>query len=144
MSDWGPGLLEATWVLIGLLLALAGVRSFLDQTNPRRVTTAAFWLLLACTFAFGSVLPHKVTGVILLVIAALSFARGVKTGTFDEGTPEDRETQRTSSGELAVRARAVTGRDRRARSPLGRRSVTSRGRCRSWSPRSSLCSSPGP
>jgi uncharacterized membrane protein len=91
VSDWGPGLLEATWVLIGLLLALAGVRSFLDQTNPRRVTTAAFWLLLACTFAFGSVLPHKVTGVILLVIAALSFGRGVKTGTFDEGTPEDRE-----------------------------------------------------
>ena len=90
MSDLGPELLEATYVLIGLLLALAGVRSFLDHTNPRRVTTAAFWLLLGITFALGSVLPDRATGVILLVIAGLSFARGVKTGTFDEGTPEER------------------------------------------------------
>jgi uncharacterized membrane protein len=91
MSDWGPGLLEATFVLVGLLLAVTGIRSFLDKTNPRRVTTAAFWLLLGASFAFGKVFPHKVTGVMILVIAALSLARGVKTGSFDEGTPEERE-----------------------------------------------------
>jgi uncharacterized membrane protein len=91
MSDLGPALLEATYVLIGLLLALSGVRAFLDHTNPRRVTTAAFWLLLGAIFALGSVLPDRVTGVLLLGIAALSFARGVKTGTFEEGTPQERE-----------------------------------------------------
>jgi uncharacterized membrane protein len=91
MSDLGPELLEATYVLIGLLLALAGVRAFLDHTNPRRVTTAAFWLLIGCIFALGSVLPDRVTGVLLLVVAGLSFARGVTVGTFDEGTTEERE-----------------------------------------------------
>jgi len=90
MSDLGPGLLEATFVLIGLLLAVTGIRAFRDPTNPRRVTTAAFWLLLGVTFAFGSVLPHRAIGVIVLAIGALSFARSVKTGTFDEGTPEER------------------------------------------------------
>src|SRR5947209_20344140 len=90
MSDLGPGLLEATFVLIGVLLGVTGIRAFRDSTNPRRVTTAAFWLLLGLTFALGSVLPHRVIGVIVLAIGALSFARSVKTGTFDEGTPEER------------------------------------------------------
>jgi uncharacterized membrane protein len=90
MSDLGPGLLEATFVLIGVLLAVTGIRAFLDHSNPRRVTTAAFWLLLSITFAFGAVLPDRLAGIIVLAIGALSLARGVKTGTFDEGTPEDR------------------------------------------------------
>ncbi len=90
MSDLGPGLLEATFVLIGVLLAVTGIRAFLDHSNPRRVTTAAFWLLLSITFAFGAVLPDRLAGVIVLAIGGLSLARGVKTGTFDEGTPEDR------------------------------------------------------
>ena len=90
MSDLGPGLLEATFVLIGILLATSGIRAFLDHSNPRRVTTSAFWLLLAVIFAFGAVLPDRVAGIIVLVIGLLSLARGVKTGTFDEGTPEDR------------------------------------------------------
>jgi uncharacterized membrane protein len=72
------------------LLAVTGVRSFLDRTNPRRVTSAAFWLILGATFAFGAVLPYGVTGIMILIIGGLSLARGVKTGTLDEGTPEER------------------------------------------------------
>lgn len=90
MSDWGPDLLKATYVLIGLMLALTGLRSYLDRTNPRRVTTAAFWLLLGFIFAFGEVVPFKVTGVLLLVIAVLTLTKGVTVGTFDEGTDEQR------------------------------------------------------
>ncbi len=90
MSEIGPQLLEATFVLVGVLLGITGVRSLLNKTNPRRFTTAAFWLLLAITFAFGAVLPYWVTGVLILAIGALSLARGVKTGKLDEGTPEER------------------------------------------------------
>lgn len=91
MADWGPGLLEAMYVLIGLMLALVGVRAYLDQTNPRRGTTAAFWVLLGITFALGKVIPFWIIGLVLLVIGLLSLAKGVKTGTFDEGTIEQRE-----------------------------------------------------
>lgn len=91
MSEIGPQLLEATFVLIGVLLGLVAVRSLLNKTNPRRFTTAAFWLLLAITFAFGAVLPYWVTGILILLIGVLSLARGVKTGKLDEGTPEERE-----------------------------------------------------
>ena len=90
MSEMGPALLEATFVLVGVLLGITGVRSLLNKSNPRRYTTAAFWLLLAITFAFGSLLPYWVTGVLILVVGALSLARGVKTGELDEGKPEER------------------------------------------------------
>lgn len=90
MSEIGPQLLEATFVLVGVLLGITGVRSLFNKSNPRRFTTAAFWLLLAITFAFGAVLPYWVTGVLLLMIGALSLARGVKTGKLDEGTAQER------------------------------------------------------
>jgi uncharacterized membrane protein len=47
MSEIGPELLEATFVLIGLLLAVTGVRSFLDRTNPRRVTKDNYGVIKA-------------------------------------------------------------------------------------------------
>src|SRR5688572_23077194 len=88
MAEIGPALLEATFVLVGILLGITGVRSLLDKTNPRRFTTAAFWILLAITFAFGAVLPYWVTGVLLLLVGLLSLLRGVKVGKLDEGTAE--------------------------------------------------------
>lgn len=91
MSDLGPHLLEGSFVLIGLLLASTGVSALRDRSNPRRYTTAAFWVLLGVTFALGKAIPHAVTGVLIIVIGALSLAKGVRTGKLDEGTPAERE-----------------------------------------------------
>ena len=91
MSDWGPWMLDAMFVLVGIVLAATGLRALFDATNPRRWTTGAFWLLLAFTFAFGEVVDEKLIGVILLVLGGLTLTRGVKQGKIDEGTEEERE-----------------------------------------------------
>lgn len=91
MSDWGPWLLDAMFILLGALLALTGVRALLDTTNPRRLTTAAFWLILGFTFAFGEVVEPEVIGVMILVLGGLTLAKGVEQGTVVEGTDEERE-----------------------------------------------------
>ena len=91
MSDLGPELLDAMFILVGVLLAVTGVRSLLDETNPRRLTTGAFWLLLAFTFAFGEVVAPEVIGIVILVLGALTLSRGVKTGRLVEATDEERE-----------------------------------------------------
>lgn len=91
MSDWGPELLEAMYVLVGVLLAATGTRALLDASNPKRFTTAAFWILLGFTFAFGEAVPYEVTGIVILVLGALSLSRGVKPGKLQEGTDEERE-----------------------------------------------------
>jgi len=91
MSDWGPGLLDAMFVLLGVLLASTGVRSLLDTGNPRRFTTAAFWLILGVIFAFGEEIDPKVIGVLVVALGALTLARGVEVGTVVEGTDEEKE-----------------------------------------------------
>ncbi|HZA31497.1 MAG TPA: DUF979 domain-containing protein [Propionibacteriaceae bacterium] len=90
MSEWGTELLEATFVLVGLVLATTGVRSFLDTTNPKRLTTAAFWILLGAMFALGNVLPFWVLGLMVIGIGVVTLAKGVATGTLDEGTSAER------------------------------------------------------
>jgi uncharacterized membrane protein len=91
MSDWGPDLLDAMFVLLGVLLALTGVRALLDDGNPRRLTTAAFWLILGVIFAFGEEIDPKAVGVLVIVLGALTLARGVAVGTVVEGTEEQKE-----------------------------------------------------
>lgn len=91
MSEIGPELLETMYVIIGILLAITGLRALRDVSNPRRWTTAAFWLLLGFVFAFGAAVPSSVVGVAILVLGGLSLARGVKVGKLSDGTDEERE-----------------------------------------------------
>jgi uncharacterized membrane protein len=91
MSDWGPEILDAMFILLGALLATTGVRAFLDQGNPRRVTTAAFWLVLGFIFAFGEVVAPEVIGVLVIALGALTLAKGVEVGTVVEGSEEQKE-----------------------------------------------------
>ncbi len=46
-------ILEFFYILIGLLLMMTAVRTFKDQTNPARIGTSLFWLLLGIIFAAG-------------------------------------------------------------------------------------------
>lgn len=72
--------LEAVYVLTGLvLLAFAGL-TLVDQTNPRRVGSALFWLLLGIIFAFGGVLPYWLTGLLVLLMVGLDGAGQVSKG----------------------------------------------------------------
>jgi len=100
MSDWGPGLLDAMFALVGILLAATGVRAVFDETNPRRYTTGAFWLLLGFTFAFGEAVPYKLTGVIVIVLGALTLAKGVKVGKIEEASEAEREAGAERFGNL--------------------------------------------
>jgi uncharacterized membrane protein len=91
MSDWGPELLDAMYVLLGVVLASTGVRALLDAGNPKRFTTAAFWLILGVIFAFGGEIDAQVIGGLVIALGALTLARGVEVGTIVEGTDEEKE-----------------------------------------------------
>jgi len=110
MSSWGDEILNLMFILMGLLLAHTGVRALLDKTNPRRYTTAAFWLLLGFTFAFGEVVSYTLIGVIVIVLGALTLSKGVKVGTLEEGTQEEKdEGARRLGNWLFVPALALAG-----------------------------------
>ena len=76
----GNSLLSFFYALVGVCLAVAGIESFRDQENPARIGTGIFWMILAVIFAFGSLIPNKVTGVLVLIIGILSLFKQIKIG----------------------------------------------------------------
>ena len=50
----GNNLLEAVWVIIGLITIYAGIKNLLDKENPARYGTAIFWCSFGIVCAFGT------------------------------------------------------------------------------------------
>lgn len=63
--------IDAVYVLTGLVLSAFALLTFADREHPCRWGTGSFWLLLAIIFAFGSLMPHWLTGVMVLVMVLL-------------------------------------------------------------------------
>ena len=63
--------LETIYILTGLVLLVFSLFTFRDRTNPHRVASAVFWLILGCIFGLGGVLPNWLTGLLVLALVAL-------------------------------------------------------------------------
>jgi uncharacterized membrane protein len=72
--------LEAVYALTGLVLLVFATLTFLDRQHPHRLGTGIFWLLLGIIFIFGGVLPHWVTGCLVLGMVAVDGAGRVRPG----------------------------------------------------------------
>jgi uncharacterized membrane protein len=79
--------LPVAYALTGIVLFVFAMMSFRDRENPRRIGTAAFWFIFGVIFIAGSVLPHWVTGLLVLCMVALDGAGRVRRGHHD-ATPE--------------------------------------------------------
>lgn len=82
--------LEHIYYIAGFFLASIAVLSWKDESNPKRATTAAFWGLYALTFLFGSLIPTMYMGIIVIVIALIAGLGGVRLGSYNEATEEQR------------------------------------------------------
>ena len=85
--------LNVVWVIIGLITIYAGIKNLLDKENPSRVGTAVFWCSIGIDCGFGSWLPAKVTGVLVLIMCLPPIFKKVKIGKTDNPTKEHTEQQ---------------------------------------------------
>lgn len=69
------------------------VMTFKDKAHPHRYGSGMFWLLLAIAFAFGSLLPHWVTGILVLAMIAIDGSGRVSRGSHKEATQEEQAAQ---------------------------------------------------
>jgi len=93
--------LDLPYAVTGVLLWLFAGLTWHDLSNRKRVTSASFWFLFGLIFAFGSVLPHRITGFLVLAMVALEGAGLVRAGKPDgpEGMQEEEtETRATVLG----------------------------------------------
>ncbi|RJX72976.1 DUF979 domain-containing protein [Vibrio sinensis] len=88
-------MLEYIYQTTGLLLLAFSLQSFLDKQNPKRIGSGLFWLIYGITFIFGAMIPHWVTGVMVLMLTAL--AAGGFMGIGNYGTTSDEERTETAS-----------------------------------------------
>ena len=85
--------LNVVWVIIGLITIYAGIKNLLDKENPSRVGTAVFWCSFGIVCGFGSWLPAKVSGALVLNMCLPPIFKKVKIGKTDNPTKEHTEQQ---------------------------------------------------
>ena len=85
--------LNVVWVIIGLITIYAVIKNLLDKENPSRVGTAVFWCSFGIVCGFGSWLPAKVSGVLVLIMCLPPIFKKVKIGKTDNPTKEHTEQQ---------------------------------------------------
>jgi uncharacterized membrane protein len=80
--------LEAVYVLTGIVLFAFAALTWLDRRHPCPRGSACFWFILGVIFAFGTHLPHAITGLLVLAMVALDGAGFVRPGVADKAATE--------------------------------------------------------
>jgi len=78
--------LDSVYVVTGLVLWIFAAMSFRDRANKRRAGSGLFWLILGMIFVFGGVLPHWLTGLLVLAMVGIDGMGRVQRGHYDEST----------------------------------------------------------
>ncbi len=97
--------LDYFFILLGLMLSAIAVMSFMDQANPRRLTTALFWALYAVVYLAGERLPPTLVGIIVIVMAIIAGFGGVALGKYGElSGPQRRSSAQKLGNRLFIPA----------------------------------------
>jgi len=94
--------LDAVYVLTGLVLFVFAWLNFRDRGNANRSGSALFWLALGVIFTTGSLMPHWLTGLIVLLMVGLDGAGRVGH--------KAREGETTKSGQAVQKGPALGNR----------------------------------
>ncbi|HEV8483231.1 MAG TPA: DUF979 domain-containing protein [Blastocatellia bacterium] len=78
--------LDMVYALTGVVLWIFAAMTFADRGNPRRIGTGCFWFTLGVIFIAGSLMPHWLTGLLVILMVALDGAGQVARGRYDETT----------------------------------------------------------
>lgn len=84
----GANLLDAVWIIVGLITIYAGIKNLMDKENPARYGTAIFWCAFGVACAFGTWLPSKVTGLLVIIMCMPPIFKRVKVGKEETPTKE--------------------------------------------------------
>jgi uncharacterized membrane protein len=90
--------LQTVYVLVGLVLVVFATMNFRDRLNPRRVGSGLFWLILGLIFIAGSLLPHWLTGMLVLLMVALDGTGQVRRGSSEEVSKAEQEKEAARLG----------------------------------------------
>jgi uncharacterized membrane protein len=83
------GLTWVYWLLGAYFLALAW-RGMCDMGNPRRVSTAAFWALLAVLLFVAERMPVRAVGTCVVILVLIASFGGLRSGQYAQSSAEEK------------------------------------------------------
>ncbi|MDR7268121.1 putative membrane protein [Pelomonas saccharophila] len=107
--------LDQLFLLTGIALVIVAVLTWRDRSNPRRWSSGLFWALWALIYLAGDMLPPVVSGLIVVMLAALGGLGGVSLGKHGQREVSERQASAARLGNrlflpiLAITVLALVG-----------------------------------
>jgi uncharacterized membrane protein len=92
--------IDLTWVywLLGAYFAALAWRGVRDTGNPRRITTAAFWALLAVLLFAAEHMPVRAVGVCVVVLVLIAGFGGLRMGRYTQSSADEKHSEAARLG----------------------------------------------
>lgn len=92
--------IEDIYIFLGIITIAGSIYTFLDRKNPRRFTSGLFYCLYGVSLLFGKVIPPFYMGVLAIVLVLIAGFGGLKLGSYNEASVEERKNNRKRLGNL--------------------------------------------
>ena len=76
--------LDYVYLLVGIILFVFAIQSFLDKEHKHRIGTGLFWLLYSISFIFGSYLSKEINGWLVIAMAVIVLVKQLGKGGYFE------------------------------------------------------------
>ena len=92
--------LDYVYLLVGIILFIFAIQSFLDKEHKYRIGTGLFWLLYSVSFIFGSYLSKEVNGWLVIAMAVIVLVKQLGKGNYFESAIEFKKGEAVRIGNV--------------------------------------------
>ena len=92
--------LDYVYLLVGIILFIFAIQSFLDKEHKYRIGTGLFWLLYSISFIFGSYLSKEINGWLVIVMAGIVLVKQLGKGHYFESSIEFKKGEAVRIGNV--------------------------------------------
>ena len=92
--------LDYVYLLVGIILFIFALQSFLDKEHKYRIGTGLFWLLYSISFIFGSYLSKEINGWLVIAMAAIVLVKQLGKGHYFESSIEFKKGEAVRIGNV--------------------------------------------
>ena len=92
--------LDYVYLLVGIILFIFAIQSFLDKEHKYRIGTGLFWLLYSVSFIFGSYLSKEINGWLVIAMAAIVLVKQLGKGHYFESPIEFKKDEAVRIGNV--------------------------------------------
>ena len=92
--------LDYVYLLVGIILFIFAIQSFLDKEHKYRIGTGLFWLLYSVSFIFGSYLSKEINGWLVIAMAVIVLVKQLGKGNYFESALEFKKDEAVRIGNV--------------------------------------------